>query len=304
MSKNFWGTLLVLLSATCFAAAAIIIKFAYTHGLSSWQMLVLQSLSASFILSIFYFIYPNRPSFSWKTMLPPAIQGAIGSLGTSLAFFLALQYVDASLASVLLYTYPVFVTLGGVIFLKHRLLFNQVLALALTLVGVLMVMGIFFGIGSAWHVKGILLGLASGVTYAFYNLFGEVVVANNDSFVVTAVNQFASTIMLLLIKPGVILTAVSSGMFAWSLGALLAVLTSIIPFFLLLQGIKFLGATRSAIISTFELPVTMLLSYLFLKESITGMQLVGAALVLSGIIILQGFRQEETCKAVKLTKNL
>ncbi len=69
---------------------------------------------------------------------------------------------------------------------------------------------------------------------------------------------------------------------------LLAVITSIIPFFLLLQGIKLLGAAKNAVISTSELPMTMLLSFLFLKETISGLQMVGATLVLFGIMILQG----------------
>ncbi|WP_366922742.1 DMT family transporter [Metallumcola ferriviriculae] len=287
MNKHILGSAVVLLSASCFATAAIIIKFAYDMDLSVWQVLWFQSFMASMILAVIMYVRPRRASLSWNRFLPLMLQGVVGAFVTSLAFFMSLQFINASLASVLLYTYPVFVTLGSMLFLKKPVSLRQLLAILCTVAGTLLVLNIFSVNLTGWSTVGVLLGLLSGITYAFYNVMGEVTLSHHDPFTVTAITQFASTGALVVIRPGVTTMLFTGDVEAWFVGALLAIVTSIVPFFLLLHGIKMLGAARSAIISTFELPMTMLLSFILLEEQINEVQLIGAVLVLFGIIVLQ-----------------
>ena len=67
---------------------------------------------------------------------------------------------------------------------------------------------------------------------------------------------------------------------------ILATLSSIIPFFFFILGIRYIGATKTGIIATTELPTTILLAYLFLGESVFLRQILGGALIFSGILLL------------------
>ena len=113
-------------------------------------------------------------------MLASLALGAIGYSAQSGLFFSALQHIDASLTSLLLYTYPALVFCGAVALGREHVTPWKALALALASAGAAMVL--LGGGTGGLEATGVALALGAGATYAVYILIAERVVATVDAF--------------------------------------------------------------------------------------------------------------------------
>jgi drug/metabolite transporter (DMT)-like permease len=76
----------------------------------------------------------------------------------------------------------------------------------------------------------------------------------------------------------------------WALIVFMIVLGTIIPFFLLVSALRHLPATRVGIIAMLEPVGATIVAWAWLDESLGALQLVGAAIVLGGIVLAQTAR--------------
>ncbi|MHB8124746.1 MAG: DMT family transporter [Desulfitobacteriaceae bacterium] len=285
--QDLKGVTAVIFSATCFAATSILLKIAYRLGLTPEQILALQSWLASLLL-LAYAVYRKKwveYIFNKRTLGILAFQGLVGSLGTSMVFAYSLLYLPVSVAILLLYLYPVLVLGAGVVLWQKRINSQEIIALLLTLAGTILASGVLSGVG-AISLKGIALGLVAAICYAIFNLTGEMVLKQVSPLVsLSFVQWFSSLGLILLLRENTLLIPWYSTS-VWVLGLVLATLASILPFYFMLVGIKFIGSDKAAILSTFELPMTFILAALFLYEFPEWKQWLGGGLVLAGIILL------------------
>ncbi|MNM27773.1 putative DMT superfamily transporter inner membrane protein [compost metagenome] len=82
---------------------------------------------------------------------------------------------------------------------------------------------------------------------------------------------------------GVSLPGTATGWLAVSAIALFSTAIAIAAFF---AGVAQIGAAKASIISTFEPVITMAFGVTLLKESVSGTQLLGGAMVLTAVILL------------------
>ena len=195
------------------------------------------------------------------------------------------MYLPVSVASLLLYLYPVLVMVAEILVLHRRVRMAQVWALLLTLAGTLLASGILSGLGRVSGI-GVIFGLASAVCYALFNLVGEAAVQRISPLASMSFAQWFSSLGLIVyLGPNVVKLPWQDAK-SWVIGLALATIASILPFYLVLAGIKIIGAGRAAIISTFELPMTFVLAAVFLTEIPQWNQWAGGLLVLIGVTIL------------------
>lgn len=285
--RNRWmGVAAVLLSATCFAFTSILFKTAFRIGLGPFEILALQSWIASILLLAYNFLF-RREVFkvTKRTLLALAFQGIIGSLGTSILYAYALIYLPVSVAILLLYLYPVLVLTAGVVFWNKKVSPHEIIALLLTFTGTILASGFFLGVGKI-PLLGVIFGLASAFAYAVFNLVGELAVQKISPLGVMSFSQWFSSLGLLMYFHGRWVNIPWQEFQIWIIGLALATIASILPFYLILVGIKYIGSDQAAILSTFELPMTFILAALILQEFPRWNQWVGGALVLAGIILL------------------
>lgn len=291
-SNTGMGYLTVLISATCFATAGIFIKLAYASNITAWQLITIQFIISSITLVVITALYkPELFKMKSTQYIKVAFLGIVGTLGTSLLFFFALKVINAGLGTVLLYTYPAFITIGSVVFLGQRPDVRQIISLVLTLLGAILMVDIFNLQLRETSSQGIILALLGALCYAFYNLFSETLLKSLDALQVSTFAQVFSTLALIIIKPPWFLFENAIPLKGYLFGALLAIVTSVISFFFLLVGISIIGASKAAIVSTFELPVTLLLAYLILHETVNVIQIIGALLIVSSIILLRSYSE-------------
>lgn len=283
------GLLYVLVSAVMFATNAVWIKLAYGAGITLWQLLTLQSIIAScFLVAIAVVTNPASLKVSLKQLGQITVQGIVGMLLTGIFFTAALLYISAALSTVLLYTYPAMVAMVSALFLGKSLSLRHLFAIALTLAGTMLAVNIFTpdNMGELNRL-GIGLAVAAALTYTFFNIYGEYILEKISPLTVTVYAQLSST--LVLVSFTLPAKVFASGI-TWEmvyLSFLLAILASVAPFFLVLKGIQLIGSNKASVVSTFELPATLMLAYFVLAEQILPVQLAGSALILSGIFLVK-----------------
>lgn len=285
-NRRWQGVGAVLIAGTGYALMSILVKLAYRLSLNPQQVIALQSWIASLILLI-YMVALRRKDLilSLRTLGLLVLQGLVGALGTSLFYANSLIFLPVSVAILLLYLYPAFVLAAGVIIWRKKVSRQELAAFFLTLTGTGLASGILAGIGQiAWF--GIVLGLAGALCYASFNIIGEIALAKVSPLVAMCYTQWSCALALLVVMKGDVLSIPWQNVQIWEIGLLLATLSSIIPFYLILVGIQQLGADQAAILSTFELPMTFIMAAIFLKEFPSVHQWIGGGLVMSGILLL------------------
>jgi drug/metabolite transporter (DMT)-like permease len=285
------GPALCLASAVFFGTMPICGRFAYEAGVSPGALLLVRFTVAAVLLAVLLLV---RPGLRRSPSRPPASRaltvviafglGAIGYAAQAALYFSALQRLDASLLSLILYTYPVLVTVAAVLMRRTRLTGSRSLAMLAACGGILLVL---LGSGSMhFQPFGALLAFGSAVVYTSYILVSD-----------TVIHRLAPVVLAALVMTG---AAVTLGVFAlftgvdlsfgwrgWFWLACIAVVSTVLSTLAFFAGLRRVGASSAAILSTLEPVVTTSLAALTLGESMSLVQIVGAILVLSSAVILQ-----------------
>ncbi|MDB4885960.1 MAG: hypothetical protein JWN79_1398 [Gemmatimonadetes bacterium] len=198
-----------------------------------------------------------------------------------LAYLLAVRDGGAALAAILLYTAPAWVALASALWLHEPLTRRTMLALALTLTGVALVaLGGSAGAGLRAGPSGILWGLASGLAYASYYLFGRRYFTRYEP---ATLFMYALPLGALLLLPAVHFAPKSASTWGWIL------FVAVVPTWVALQvygaGLRRLEATRAVTVATLEPVVAAALAYAVWGEALAPLAWAGAALVLTGVLV-------------------
>lgn len=297
---NRMGAALCLLSAACFGAMAIFGKLAYQAGVSPGTLLLVRFSLAAALLGMVLLVRQDlrreapeppggpagRPAVARRRLLATAVGlGAVGYATQASLFFSALQLMDASLLSLILYTYPVLVTVAAVLLGRDRLTPGRGAALVAASCGTLLVL---LGAGGvSFHPLGALLAFGAAITYTGYILVADTVVRRLPPVLLSALVMAGAAGTLgarALLTGGVDLDFRLPG---WFWLACIAVVSTVLAMLTFFAGLKRTGPSTAAILSTFEPVVTTGLAALALGESLSPVQLVGGVLVLSSVAVLQ-----------------
>lgn len=277
------GVALCLVSACGFGLMAIFAKKAYGAGLD-----VAALLAARFVLAacVFWAILAVRrgvPRPPRRVVLAGLGLGAIGYSAQAGFFFSALQHIDASLTSLLLYTYPALVFCGAVALGREHVTPLKALALALASAGAALVL---LGGGTrGLEATGVLLALAAGATYAVYILVADGVVRRIDSVLLGAlVATGAASTFAVAGAAGGGLAFTADG---WIWIAAIALLSTVLPIVTFMLGMERVGASTASILSTVEPVVTVALAVALFGEALGPLQVLGGLLVLAAVVALQ-----------------
>ncbi len=278
--KRFLGVLFIIISAISFGAMPIFARLAYAAGVDPITVLFLRFSMAALVM-ILIMVVSKTPFPRGLILLELILLGAIGYVGESLAYFIALTMASAGLVALLLYIYPALVTALSAIFLKEHLTRVKIVALFLALSGTALTIRITSG-GS---LLGVLLGIAAAVDYAIYILLGSRIVRRSGSI--------ASTTIIITSTAGVYagIVAVRGATFptnvqGWLAIIAIALISTVLAFVTFFAGLKRIGPTSASTFSTFEPIVAVVLAALVLGETISPVQLVGGVLILTAVVLL------------------
>lgn len=290
-SRYWLGAGLVFLAAFCFAMKGILIKLAYQYPIDAISLLTLRMLFAlPFYVGISVQLARKHPSVDltlkqWATL---AMLGITGYYFASFFNFVGLVYITASLERILLFVYPTFVLLMNAFGFGRRVTRLQLAALVLTYAGILLA---FWGNVESSVQKNVALGafwvILSGLVYAIYLVGSDRVITWIGSQRYTCYAMIAATV------PTVLHCAIQNGLHLASypapvylLGLSMAIFVTVIPTFMIAEGIKRVGSGNASIIASVGPIFTIILSTTVLHETISQAQIMGTMLVLLGVFLI------------------
>jgi drug/metabolite transporter (DMT)-like permease len=279
------GIGLVLVSALGFGTMAIFAKLAYDEGANAATLLTLRFASAAALMWVIVVATGRARKLNRRTVIAG---GGLGLFGYSLqagGYFAALEHLDASVTALILYTYPGLVFVGAVLLGREHFSGTKVLALAVAAAGLALVLA--GGAEGSLNSTGLLFAGGAALAYTTYILVADSVIAEVDPFALTAVvatGAFASV--------GTYTAA--SGQFdagfgggGWAALAGLVAFSTILAITTFFLGLDRVGPSTASIVSTVEPAWTVALAAIVFGESLGAVQLLGGALVLSAVVLLQ-----------------
>lgn len=288
------GFFISLLGALLFSTKAVIVKKAFvTTGVDAVTLLALRmAFSAPFYLVAALLIKRREAEerLSARQWLTVALLGLLGYYLSSLADFVGLQYISAGLERLILFIYPTLTVLFNAWLFRQRISRNQWLALLLTYsgIGFAFLGEVRLEAGSPNFWWGSFCVFVCAVTFAIYLTGSGRVIPR------VGANRF-TTYAMLASTAGVLLHyLVASSRTTGSLlqpaflpyGILLAVVATVTPSYLLAEGMKRVGSSNVAIISSIGPVSTVLQAHFVLGERIIPEQVTGTVLVVAGIVLL------------------
>jgi drug/metabolite transporter (DMT)-like permease len=274
------GMLLVALSAACFGAMPIFARFAYADGVSPVTLLALRFTVASAAMLLLLRVR-RRPPPRGARLVGLVLMGAVGYVGQSLCYFTALLHASAGMVALLLYLYPALVALLAAACLGERLAPPRLAALALALVGTVLIVRA----GGSAEPAGILLGIGAAVIYSVYIIAGTRLVPAGGAIEASTVVIASAAVVYLAAAgaSGLRLPATAGGYVAVAAIAIVSTVVAIVAFF---AGLDRIGPTAASTLSTLEPVVTVSLAATVLAEKLAAAQVAGGALVLAAVLLL------------------
>ncbi|HHH40907.1 MAG TPA: EamA/RhaT family transporter [Chloroflexi bacterium] len=280
---------LILLAAFLWSTLGLFYnRLLHHHDLTTTTIAFFRAAVASLTLFVGLSGRAGRwPAISRREVPFYALFGAFGVAAFFLVYIRAIDRVGMGVAAVLLYTAPAWVALIAALFLGEPLTRRKGVALLLAFGGAALVARIYHLGSVRLDLVGILFGLGSGLTYGLYTIFSKVGVRQRSSWEVLAYALgFGALFMLPWQSAESLRRAVTTpGTLLWLLGlGWLPTLGAGVAFN---QGLKTVPAGGASIVANLEPALAALWGALFLHERLEPFQVLGGAMILGAVLILQ-----------------
>jgi drug/metabolite transporter (DMT)-like permease len=300
--KPLLGYAMVLVAATLFGINGSVAKVALSSGLSSLRLTEARCAGAFLGLAAIAALRDrSRIRATRMELVRLAVFGIAGVALVQLFYFLAIHRLAIGIALLIQYLGPLLVAIYARTF-AHEVVRRRIwLALALSLAGLALMVELWHG--SALDGLGVVYALIAAVIFAAYLLMAEHEAQRRDPISLMAWGFLFATLFWSVAQPWwsfpaarVDDTVTLQGHLAswhlpvWALVLWVVVLGSIVPFSLIVAGLRHVSATRVGIAAMLEPVIATIVAWAWLRESLSAVQLVGAAVVLVGILIAQTAR--------------
>jgi drug/metabolite transporter (DMT)-like permease len=284
------GVAFALAGVISFAFRPVLIKLCYAAApVSATTLLFLRmSLSLPFFLAMAWWFRREQP-IAQRDWLGIVGLGFLGYYLASLLDFLGLQYVPAGLGRLIMFLYPTLVVILSAIFLGKAATRKEITALAITYAGIALVLSNKLGVAPEHRqfMFGAMLIFGSATCYAVYLVTGSQLVKRVGSARFTAYTMIVSTVpavaQFLALER---VSALALPPTLWWYVLLLVTMCTVMPVFLVAEALKRIGANHFALIGALG-PVTTVLADFFLMDgALSPLQVVGGALVISGVLLV------------------
>jgi len=283
------------LSAICFSTKAVFAKLAYLEGAEALGLLFWRM---TFALPFFLFVLfrnSKRINISFKTGLHIFFLGALGYYASSFFDFKGLEYLDASVARLIIFIYPTMVVIGTAIFYKERISKQVLLTIAGTYIGLILVFSKALSGGFKFDIQfvtGSIWELVAAMTFATYMMGTQLMIRK------TGPVQFAS--MAMIVAAGCVMshTLIDYGTIPiYNYKALIyifcmSMIATVAPVYLVAMAIEKIGASKVSLISSVGPVATIILSFIILGESLTPLQITGGLIIILSVVLLKRIKRK------------
>ena len=259
------GYFLITMSAFGFSFKGILAKLAYSYGVDAMTLMLMRMTIALpfFLLALVVIDGKDALKVSARELALYAFMGIAG-IGLAMLFSLyALELIDATIATIVVFTYPAMTVALLALFNGQGLTGRRLAPIAVTFAGLLLVVGMDKAALASVNLKGAAFGLVSAFCYAVYNALSERALKDRPPIrVITCCIVFQ--------------VAFFGGLFGWreypraadvwAIAALQGILSGFMPFVFFTYGVKKIGVGKAVVIGSLGPVFTAVWAYFFLNE--------------------------------------
>ena len=304
MLKSLRAEAFLVFGAVAFAFNGVISKLVLTGGLSAWRLTQIRC-SGAFLVLLVYVLLRNHESLkTTRDELPwLAAYGVIGFAAVQVGYFIAIARMPISIALIIEFTAPIWIVLYIRFIRKKHVASMMWLSLGLGFSGLLLVGQIWRGL--TLNGIGMIAAFVDAFALAAYFLLGEKLIAKRSTDALTVWGLgFASFVWAILTPVRSFPTHIFTqhinlqGIFknytlpGWVLILWIVLMGTILPYVLVLSGLKQLSASTSSVIGMLEPVIAGGFAWWWLSEVLRPIQLLGGAVVIVGIILADRVRRQ------------
>jgi drug/metabolite transporter (DMT)-like permease len=281
-TRQHWrGNVLVLGSAVSFGLMPIFARLAYENHVNVRELLLVRFILAflamgAFLLATGRLVVPGR-----NQLLILLALGGVGYFAQSTLYFNSLLYVPVSVVSLILYTYPPFVTAGSLVLGWEKMSVSLAVCLSLALVG----LGLVANPTGHVALVGVLMALGASITYTIYILVSTKVLRKVSGEVASFYVMGAAALSFVLSDSLTGGISISWNFQAWIWVLLISVVSTIVAITTFFQGVRLIGPSRASILSSIEPATAVIAASILFAESLNAHQIGGGLLIVVAALL-------------------
>ncbi len=289
MSERRKGYFLVGIAGTLWGTVAFLVTKLLDAQLSL-PTIVFYRMFFAFLSLFFFLLFTDISKLKIDRILLKYVVaiGLVSQCLFNISYFSAIKLTSVATSVTLLYTAPIFIALMARIFFQETFTRNKLLALLLCVAGCFLTITGGSLQSFQFDLKGILFGLAAGITFGSLTIISKPIADKYHPYTIVFYSIGFGALFYLPFSEPMLLLQSQISLLTWFYALSLSIISTVIALVIYFSGLaKGIEASKAGIISTIEVVVSVLLSFLFFQEQIWGWKLMGILMVISSVIVVQ-----------------
>ena len=286
------GLIAISMAAFLFGAADALTKILFRADISSIDLTAIRAIVACALFALFLMITSRQALRLTRDAMPLLLASGIAFTAVNISFYLAISKINVAAAITLEYTAPLFVLILSVLLHKRRLSWRDVSTVGVAIIGCFLLTGTSTSVFSL--SSGVLWGLFCGFSFGVANMIGNACSARGITpACVTFYSFLVSALIWMPALPFLSVWQIQTDLEILSLIGFITVVATIIPYWLLMYGLRHVDALPATIVGMLDPVAAGLLAFILIGETLTGGHITGIALILLAISFLTRSQGQE-----------
>lgn len=283
--SRFLASLIVFIGAAGYGVLATFVKTGYAMGFTVGEITGSQMFVGALVLwLIALFKVGRKIRLSWRPAIYLLGVGAFTGL-TGVFYYTSLNVLPASIAIILLFQFTWVGVLLEWLLDGKRPTKTTLISLLLILFGTILAANLLSQPSYVFNLFGILMGLCSAFTYAAFIYCSGKVAVQISPWLRSALMISGSAFIIFILFPPKFLVSGALWDGLWQLAVVMAFFGAILPSVCFNIGVPHIGAGMATILGSVELPVAVIMAWVFLSETVNLSQWLGIILILAAILV-------------------
>jgi len=285
--EKMQGYASIVAASVLWGTMGILATLSFAYGILPVTLIALRLAISFATLSAILILFGKNPLRIQKTDTPFFIIFGIFAIALQrISYFYAVSLTTATMAAILFYTYPVFVTFSALFFLKEKISLRELTAITLTFIGVAFVVRAYDTSALSNNLLGIFSGLGSSLLFVLYFIMTKKLRNKYTSWTLTLFGDGIGTLALTPIITVSIPQITRFPTQLWLLIFTIAWVPSLLAYLLYSYALKYVKSSKGSVLSVLEPLSAAVLSSIILGERLENLQITGIALSLTGVVLL------------------
>lgn len=285
--KEIYGYLLIVAASIIWGTMGIFGKLSFEYGIHPATLIALRLIISSLTLLIPVTLFKKKLfRIQKRDILQLLMLGLFATALQRIAYFYAVDLTTVTIAAILFYTYPIFVTIFASVFFREKITFSTIFAIILTFSGVALVVKTYEISWLKANLSGVIFGALSSILFTLYFLTTKKLRNRYTNWTLILYGDGIGAAALTPIIYFSFSEIASYPLQLWLLIFTIAWFPSLLAYLLYSHALKHVKSSKGSILSVIEPLSAAIFSAMIFRESFEPLQIMGIALALTGVILL------------------